>query len=180
MLSRKFLPKQLLNFIFFSIVILTMVHMQTTIWFSFFGYFPSPFFWTPVFVYLMMNRNLPYNLLWLIYFFLIFLTETSAVPSLLFFSMLTLWALILFFQKRFSTLSMADFIFVTSISAFLYPGIYFLYSLTAFQNPHIDLLMNFLSFVLTLPVIPPILIVLKLVDGLLTSNSQQDNLVINL
>jgi hypothetical protein len=178
--SSKFIPKQLLRFLFFTLMLLTMTHLQTTIWFSFFGYFPSPCFWVPVFVYLMMNRPFPYNFSWLIYIYLIFLTQTAASPTLLFFSILSLWGLILFFQKRFSTLSMADFIFVTSISTFLFPGIYFVYSLMVFQHPHIDLLMNFISFVITLPVIPPILIILKAADGLLKSTPHNDNLVLNL
>jgi hypothetical protein len=180
MQSRKFVPKQFVRFLFFTFMLLTMTHLQTTIWYSFFGYFPSPCFWVPVFVYLMMNRTFPYNFLWLTYFYLIFLTQTAASATLLLFSILSLWALILFFQKRFSTLSMADFIFVTSISAFLFPGIYFLYSLMVYQHPHLDLLMNFMSFVLTLPVIPPVLIILKKVDSLLKSTPQNDNLVLNL
>ena len=180
MLPSKLVSKKFLRFLFFTFVMLTCTHLQTTIWFSFFGYFPSPCFWVPVFVYLMMNRPFPYNLAWLIYFYLIFLTQTTAVPITLFLSIMTLWSLILFFQKRFSTMSMGDFIFVTAITTFLFPGVYFLYSMFTFANPHLDLLMNFISFVLTLPVIPPTLSVLKHMDRFFTPNPCEDNLVIHL
>lgn len=179
-MPNKQFTKRILSFVFFTFVLLTSTHLQTTIWFSFFGYFPSPCFWIPVFVYLMMNRDFPYNFLWLLYFYLIFLTQTSAVPLTLFFSMMTLWALILFFQKRFSTMSTTDLILVSALSTFLFPGLYFLYSMLALTHPHLDLLMNFLSFIFTLPVIPPVLIILKKLDRLFKPSANEDNLVIHL
>jgi len=158
-------PQQLIVFLIFGFLIVTAVNLQTTVWFSFFGYFPGPCFWAPLFVYLMMNRRFPKNFLWLMFFFLVFLTQTAAVPLTLFLSMLTLWGVIYFFQKRVSTLGLFDFIVFSAASVALFPIIYFVFSLGSQSSPSLDWVAILISFFLSIPVIPVTLFICKKIDA---------------
>lgn len=181
MLKINLIPQQIIVFIVFAVFIVTAINLQTTVWFGFFGYFPSPCFWVPLFVYLMMNRSFPKNFLWLMFFYLTFLTYSSAVPLTLFVSLLTLWGIIYFFQKRVSTLGLFDFILFSAGSVVLFPVIYYIYSFAARTSPSIDLLNTAVSLFLSVPVIPVTLVVCKKVDARFDRlNNNSDNLVLDI
>jgi hypothetical protein len=181
MIKINLFPKQLIVFFIFAILIVTAINFQTTVWFSFFGYFPSPCAWAPLFVYLMMNRSFPKNFLWLMFFYLMFLTQTVAVPLTLFFSLLSLWGIIYFFQKRVSTLGLFDFIVFSAGSVVLFPVIYYIYSLAGSGAPDIDLLNIVISLFLSIPIIPMTLAVCKKIDAIFDRfHNNSDNLVLDI
>lgn len=179
MLLRIF-PASTLSVLIFSVYFITAMNLATTVWFSFFGYFPAPLFWLPILVYLIMSRPQPYNSLWLAYLYLLLLTHTAAPPMALFLSLSALFALVVFFQKRFSTLSMVDFILVSIASTFVFPVIYWILSFFAETTPWLGFLDLIISFLLSLPVIPPILLLCRKTDANLHPQTKGNELVLDL
>ena len=181
MMKSKFIPQKIIVFFVFASLIVTAINLQTTVWYSFFGFFPAPCFWAPFFVYLMMNRPFPRNFAWLAAFYLIFLTQTSAVPLTLFLTLSALLVTIRFFQQRISTLGMFDFILFSAGSILLYPIIYFAISAVFGPPGSLDLLSLAGTLFLSIPVIPVTLIICRKLDAAFDPiNSNVDNLVLEI
>jgi hypothetical protein len=181
MIKNKFLPQKIIVFVLYAFLIISAMNLQTTVWYSFFGYFPAPCFWAPFFVYLMMNRPFPRNFLWLVFFYLLFLTQTASVPLTLFLSLTALWAVIIFFQKRISTLGLFDFILFSAGSVVLFPVIYFMFSFVGEPVASIDLISILITLFLSIPVIPVALVMCKKIDASFDPmNSNVESLVLDI
>lgn len=170
MFVNKIYLKNFMSGLIFIFLTFFTINFQTTIWFDLFGYFPAPNLWLPLMIYLIMYRSFPLNLFWLFLFFFTIATITSAIPFYLFLSLFTLYGLVLFAQKRFSLLTMSDFILLTTSSLICFPLIYFLFTLLHNSSTPLDIFGHLSTFFVTLPIIPPLLIVLQNIDSLLKSN----------
>lgn len=179
MIRNKFVPKQIIIFLTFLFFILCGFLLQTTFWFNLFGYFPAPCLWLPIFVYLMMNRTFPTHYLWFACFYLLLLTCTVALPISLFLALSSTFFLIHFIQHRFSTLSIFDIMLFSSGSIILFPIIYAFFNLFFLGQFNLDILSLIISFVLSLPLIPGILMLCKKTDTLLNPHND-DSLVLHL
>lgn len=181
MLKSRLIPQQIIVFLIFTFLIFTAMCLQTTVWFSFFGFFPSPCFWAPFFVYLVMNRPLPKNFIWLMWFYLIFMTQTSAVPLTLFLALSSLWGIIMFFQHRVSTLGMFDLIVFSAGSVVVYPVLYYIFSVMGEGLVSIDIVNIIVSLFLSIPFIPAALFICKKIDSTFDPlNNNSDNLVLDI
>lgn len=163
----KILIKNVLSGVIFIFLTFLTINLQTTVWFELFGYFPTPNLWLPLMIYLLMYRPFPLNLLWVLFFFFILCTETTAMPFYLLLSLVSLSSLVLFTQKRFSLLTMSDFILLTTSSLICFPLIYYFFSLLHRSSTPLNIFDHLSTFFITLPLIPPLLLVLQKIDSYL-------------
>jgi len=180
MIKSRIVPQQFIVFTIYLVMILTAINFQTTLWFSVFGFFPSPCLWTPIFTYLMMNRGFPKNILWLVVFFLLFLTQSSAVPLTLLWALLALWGCIAFAQQHVSTLGMFDLILFSAGATLLFPLLYFTFSLVGAADASLDWIGMVISTLLSLPLTPAILFICKKLDATIDPMNNPDNLVLDI
>lgn len=163
----KILFKNFLSTLIFVFLAFLTINLQTTVWYEMFGYFPSPNLWLPLMIYLLMYRPFPRNLLWVLFFFFILCTATTAMPFHLLLSLTSLTALVLFTQKRFSLLTMSDFILLTTSSLICFPLIYYFFSLFHSSATPLNIFDHLSTFFITLPLIPPFLLLLQKSDSML-------------
>lgn len=180
MMIHRMLPKQVMIFFCFTLLLLTAYLFQTTIWFTLLGYFPSPNLWMPIFVYLMLNRESTKRLLWLTLFYLLFLTCSVALPMQFFIALSGTFFIIHFIQSRFSTLSIFDLVVFSSGAMLTCPLLYAVLCLLTDSVFHFDILYHLGSLVLSFPLIPPILMICRKIDNTFDPLNSSDNLVMEL
>ena len=108
----------------FALLIISCFLFETTIWFSWVGPIPSPNLWTPVLVYLIINRESSKRLGWLVTFYLLLLTCTVALPLQTLLALCGTLLIIRFVQTNFSTLSIFDLVLFSAGAMFTFPAIY--------------------------------------------------------
>lgn len=166
--NKDFIKSIFSGFVYMALMV-TCFQFQTTIWFHFFGHFPSPNLWLPLMIYLIMYRPAPLNFFWVLFFFWFLLATTSALPFFLLLSLFSLYAVVLFTQKRFSLLTMSDFILLTTSSLFIFPLMYYGFTLFHNSNTPLHIFNHLATFFITLPLIPPLLLVLQKIDDIFKS-----------
>ncbi len=180
MMIHRMLPKQVMIFLCFGWLLLTAFLIQTTIWFSLLGNFPSPNLWMPIFVYLMLNRESTTRILWFCFIFLLFLTCSVALPMQFFVSLSSTFFIIFFIQSRFSTLSIFDLVVFSSGAILTFPLLYALVCLLTTSFFHFDLLYHLGSLLLSFPLIPAVLMICRKIDKTFDPLNSSDNLVMEL
>ena len=180
MIRNNFVPKQLIIFFVFLFLIISAFLIQTTFWFSLFGYFPSPCLWIPLFVYLMMNRNFPINILWFFCFYTLFLSNSVALPLQLFLSLSGTFFLINFIQKRFSTLSIFDLVLFSAGAILVFPILYALCCFFTASQLQFDFLSTIGSLIFSIPLIPGLLVICRKIDTVFNPRSGEEGLVLDL
>lgn len=164
MLSGGRIVRELLLYVCQIFVLFFLLNLQSTVWFEFFGHFAPPLFWLPFFSYVTIYNSNNKKFVWLVTTYLSLLAHSSALPLPL---LLTLTLLLLcstFLQRRFSTLSASDFIYITGTGSLIFPFGYFVISaLTAWPNT-LSLLDCLVSCVLTAPMSILVLYFMKSLD----------------
>ena len=164
----------------FGLLILSCLLFETTIWFTWVGFIPSPHLWTPVLVYLIINRENPKRLGWLATFYLLLLTCTVALPLQTLLSLCGTLVIIRFVQTNFSTLSIFDLVLFSSGAMFTFPLLYSLMNFMITSEFHFDWLFHILSLLISFPLIPGILLLCRKIDTSFSPRHTYDNLVLDL
>ncbi len=165
---------------FFGLLIISCFLFETTIWFSWVGFIPSPNLWTPVLVYFIINREHPKRLGWLATFYILLLTCTVALPLQTLFALIGTLFIIRFVQTNFSTLSIFDLVLFSAGAIFTFPLLYSLVDYMISSEFHFDFLFHFLSLLISFPLIPGILLLCRKIDNSLSPRYVHNSLVMDL
>ncbi len=167
------------RFFLFLLLIVSCFLFETTIWFSWVGYIPSPNLWTPVLVYLIINREHPRRLGWLATFYILLLTCTVALPLQTLLALCATLVILRFVQTNFSTLSIFDLVLFSSGAMFTFPVLYSAMDFMITSEFHFDFLFHFLSLLISFPLIPGVLLLCRKIDTSFSPHSY-NNLVLEI
>lgn len=174
MINSKIFAKNIASYFLNVFIFILLINLQTTIWFHFFNYLSPPYFWMPFFVYMIMYRSISVATLWFLTAYFILMSFTMALPGVFFVTLALTFAFIIFMQKRFSMLSLADFVLITGLCCLLFPICYFVISAMTPYFTSFSVLDFFLSFALTLPITPILLVLLKRINALINGNNLKE------
>lgn len=180
MILQQLIPRQIFLFMLFFVLLITALLFQTTLWFDFLGYFPSPNLWIPIFVYLMLNREPKKRLLWFVFIYLLLLTCTVSLPTQLLIALTGTSLIIHFIQSRFSTLSIFDLVVFSSGAIFTLPLLYALIDLMISSRWHYDWIFHIANLLFSIPFIPGVLLICRKIDKTFDPHNTLDNLVLEL
>jgi hypothetical protein len=163
----------------FFLLIISCFLFETTVWFSWVGSIPSPNLWTPILVYLIINRESSKRLGWLATFYLLLLTCTVALPLQTLLALCSTLFIIRFVQTNFSTLSIFDLVLFSAGAMFTFPVLYAFIDFMVTSQFHFDLIYHILSLLISFPLIPGVLLLCRKIDNSFSRHTN-DNLVLEI
>jgi cell shape-determining protein MreD len=131
--------ESLINLLVTITLLVTLVGLQSSLWFQFFGFFPSPQCWIPFICYWAVYRNLFEGIL-LTYLVAIIANTATAMPISVFLLLsLIIFLVAKFIKERFFWNGATYLMFLTGVSTLLFPLFHFILSKLMEKNPISDL-----------------------------------------
>ncbi|MBY0383614.1 hypothetical protein K2X05_00515 [bacterium] len=180
MMLQRFIPRTVIVFFCFFVLLISTFLFQTTIWFNWLGSIPAPNLWLPIFVYLMINREKQKRLFWFSVFYFLFLSCSVAQPLQILISISATFAIIDFVQSRFSTLSIFDLVLFSGGSIITFPLLYSVVDFLFSSFFYFDIFFHIGNLALSIPLIPLVLMICRKIDQKFSIYNTTDGLVMDL